>query len=525
MISDFINSLINTSQRHASQAALQCDGLTLTYGELFDRAQRLACELETCGVKPGDRLALWGRRGITDYVHVLGIWMTGAAYVPLGTLYGPTRNASILSAARVAGVLFAPDTELEAEAIAQALRQMPGKPHLSLDWSLRYNTQAGSWFAPCRHDSLAVTDDDLDVPSDLAYLLFTSGSTGTPKGVPIGFDSLKAYLEGMQSLYPIDASDRVSQMAQLSFDASVHEIFWTWSQGACLCVIPDRGILMWPRYVQDQQITSMLLVPSSVHLAAKAGVLQRSPMPSLRSVFLGAEAVTHQVVGQLHAVAPQAVFVNLWGPTESTVAFTHHRINVQNTLQAAIPIGKPLPGQRVMLDTGLDDSHSSQNNDADADADAVGEILQIGTQVMQGYWQETTLNTERFVTLNGERWFKSGDLARWDPLHGYWFMGRKDRQVKFKGYRIELDAVESVVRAVLQQTEIAVILSRHLEASEPEQLVCFMSRTSPPTSDELAQMASQSAAYMVPSVFRLIDAIPLSPSGKTDYKALEKLLP
>jgi non-ribosomal peptide synthetase component F len=419
---------------NASRVAVIAEGVSITYAQLWRDAMDVATGLQAQGVQAGDRVVLRGRRDVAEFVQLLGIWLAGAAYVPLNPKFPAQRNDAIEAAAR-RGV----------------------------------------------------------APTNLAYLLFTSGTTGAPKGVPVTFDNLAAYLSNMQVLYPLGPDDKVAQLADLSFDASVHEIAWCWWAGATLCVVPSSAALMWPRYARELRMTAMLVVPSSVVLAARARLLEPGALPDLRLVFLGAEALTRDVVGTMQRAAPHARLVNLWGPTEATVAATHFEVDPSQELPDVVPIGRPLPGQEVQL--------------------WEGGLAISGSQVASGYWDAPVLSAQHFVERDGARWFRTGDLARWDDRVGFCFLGRADRQVKLRGWRIELLECESAIRAASGCDQVAVIV-------EGEELVCFLAGARVDADTLKSRLRDRLPSYMLPSRFESLDTLPLNASGKTDYAAL-----
>lgn len=487
----FLRQLEEVAAQYGSRPAVVAEGRSLTYGALWQAAAQVAEHLAQEGVRPGDRVGLLGIKTVHDFVHLLGIWLAGAAYVPLNHKFPAARNREILAAAGARGVLVGPHSAVLASEICDGAAVAVGT--------------AGS----CFHRIDAVKDEDSAAPADLAYILFTSGTTGAPKGVPITFGNLGAYLSNLQSVYPAFPSDRIAQLADFSFDASIHEIAWSWRTGATLYVVPAAGALMWPRYAREHRITVMLVVPSSIVLASRARLLAADALPDARLVFMGAEALTHDVVHTMHAAAPGAQLVNLWGPTESTVAFTHFRIDATHALPDPIPIGFPFPGQLARL-------HDLQ--------DGRGELVQSGSQVMPGYWRNEPMNSERFVDEAGRRWYRSGDLARFDDELGFIYLGRVDRQVKIRGYRVELLECETAIRAVSGCDQVAVIPIPAGEGGSLESLACYVAGSSPIDAAGLrVELKKRLPDYMVPARIEQLEALPLGTNGKTDYAALRQL--
>lgn len=479
------------AQERATSLAVVAGDAEISYGDLWELASRLARRLEGVGVRPGDRVALVGDRGVEDFVGLLAIWLVGAAYLPLSLTFPSERSKKILLLAGAEWMILGPQAVEYGRCLSGFDSQGDRISIAELTWVL-----APTGGLVSVHSSAGVGE------GPLGYLMFTSGSTGEPKGVPVTLDNLSAYLNNIQSLYPLRPEDRVSQLAQLSFDASLHEFAWCWFVGACLCVVPTRSILMWPRYFADLRVTATLLIPSSVNLAAKAGLLGKASLPDLRLIFLGAEAVTRSVVRVAHAASPEAKLVNLWGPTEATVFFSHYPISPEQLPFEITPIGWPLPGQSLKL--------------------VDGELLQSGSQVVKGYWHQPQLNAEKFLEEDGRTWYRSGDKARWDVDHGYIYMGRVDRQVKLLGYRIELQAVESAVREASEFTEVAVVPLRRPQDDTVEGLVCFIASDLDWNSEHTAALQQLLPGYMVPKYFRRLSALPLGNTGKIDVLALER---
>lgn len=437
--------------QEAGSPALICEGQTIGYGELLGRAGAVAQGLLAKGLSPGDRVAIRGARTPQTFANLLGVLLAGGIYVPLGEKAPAARVAAMLADA---GARFLLDDDATCEAIGDPAPE--------------------------------------DEPP--GYILYTSGSTGVPKGVQVTLDNLFAYISNLTTAYPIAAGARVAQLADLGFDASVHEMFGAWMSGACLCVVPTRNVLMWPRYFRDLAIEVALLVPSQVRLAADNRLLKPAMLPALRTVFVGAERVTGLVVRRLREAAPDAALVNLWGPTEGTVALTHHAITVIPRDLDDVPIGRPWPGHEIRVDED-------------------GEMLAAGPQICRGYWRRPDLDAERFEVREGRRFYHTGDLAGLDPDDNFVFAGRRDRQVKINGHRIELDEVERAVRRHAGTPNAFVL-------ADGNALVCMVGGDGV---DEAA-LRAELPAYMIPTRYVTLDDVPLAASGKVDLQAMRTLL-
>ncbi|WP_404713081.1 amino acid adenylation domain-containing protein [Sphingomonas sp. MMS24-J13] len=463
-VSADLHPLIGRIERHAEETpeaiALVCEGSETSYAELWRRAFDHAGELQRRGVRRGDRVAIEGERLPQQFVNLLAVLIAGGIYVPLGEKAPPARRATVA-----------------ADSGAQLL--------LSADGGI---TPLGT-----------ATSEATDLPP--GYLLYTSGSTGVPKGVLVTLDNLQSYVDNVQRHYPLAPGAKAGQIADLGFDASVHETFGAWSAGAALCVVPTRHVLMWPRYFRNLGIETALLVPSQVRLAHQAKLLKSGSLPALRRVYLGAELVTGQVVRLLHEAAPDCRFVNLWGPTEGTVALTHNPIDEIPADHEGVPIGRAWPDHRVEL--------------ADAEDD-VGEMVAAGPQICRGYWNLPEANAERFFERDGARFYRTGDLARRDPSVGYVFVGRRDRQVKIKGHRIELEECERAIRRLAGTGHAFVVVHNG-------ELVCFVADGIALDTLEAALRADL-PTYMIPQRFIAVASFPMTQSAKVDLNSLRATL-
>jgi amino acid adenylation domain-containing protein len=495
----FVRDLKAKMQRYASRIAVQSRGDTLTYGELLDRANVLRDSIVRHGAQAGDRIALIGNRGVSDYAAILAILLSGCAYVPLNPKAPADRNAYILQKSGAVGIL------------ADAENSEACQP--SSDNSVRFAIRSDNG-ADLPWDTAHASTQATDAFDDGAYIIFTSGTTGKPKGVPITGNNLAVYLANLEALFDVTPNDRIAHLSDLSFDLSVHEIFMTWANGAALCCIPQSSALIASRYVEEDGITIWVSVPSTISLAHKAGTLGPDSMRSIRLAFFCGEALSLTTTRYFAEAAPKAEIINLWGPTETTVSFSYFRIDPAQPLPDIIPIGRPYPGQ--LLDIA----------DADGmplDQGQIGELLAAGSQVTQGYWQSPELNEDKFLVRDGRRWYRTGDLAVWDERFGYCYKGRVDRQVKIKGHRIELQECESAIREIGAWDFVCVVPGPKSEDGTALGLVAFVCAESVDAAGLKESLGKKLPPYMIPERVVTLRDFPLNANGKVDYKALEGL--
>jgi len=348
-------------------------------------------------------------------------------------------------------------------------------------------------------------------------LLFTSGSTGQPKGVGVTQANVAAYLSYVVDAFGYSPDDRCSQMFDLTFDLSVHDLFVTWMAGACLCVPSKRATVAPVKFLRDQRITTWFSVPATAMVMGRMRMLAPGAYPDLRlSLFCG-EALPTAVAAKWAAAAPNSAVHNLYGPTEATIAITSYELTPTSPTSGLVPIGKPFTDHEIAV--------------IDADGDHVvdgerGELCLAGPQVTPGYWDQPDRTEASFVRLpdSDSRWYRTGDLVDWSEPDGLRFHGRVDDQVQIIGYRVELVEVDGAVRAALG-TDLAVTLA-HPAGPAAEALFAFASRADECTSESsaLARCREQLPPYMVPKRVFFIDQMPLNSNGKIDRGRLRTTL-
>jgi acyl-CoA synthetase (AMP-forming)/AMP-acid ligase II len=239
-------------------------------------------------------------------------------------------------------------------------------------------------------------------------------------------------------------------------------------------------------------------------------------LPGVRLAFFCGEALSALTAGNFAAAAPLARIVNLWGPTEATVSFTWFDVHPDTELPDVVPIGRAYADQRLAVVDG---------SDCLLPPGEIGELIQSGSQVTVGYWQSPELNAAKFLELDGRRWYRSGDLAVWDERYGYCYMGRADRQVKVKGYRIELQDCESALRRVSGQDLVCVVPWPRTPDGAILGLAGFICGTPADAvaATDALRIALKDAlpVYMVPERLMFLPQFPFNSNGKVDYKALE----
>uniref|UniRef100_UPI003B3A99E9 non-ribosomal peptide synthetase n=1 Tax=Longimicrobium sp. TaxID=2029185 RepID=UPI003B3A99E9 len=481
--------------RTPGATALVYEGEEVTYAQLNARANRLAHHLRDRGVGPEARVALCVERGTEMVVAVLAVLKAGGAYVPLDPEYPEDRLGYMLQDS-------APVVLLTQRSLAGRF-DGSGVPMEVLDGD------ASAWAGQPDSDPVR----GAPTPDNLAYVIYTSGSTGQPKGVMNRHRAVINLLAWGERHWELAAGDALLQRTSLSFDVSVRELFQPLLAGARLVIVRPGGqreVDYLVEVIRRQEVTTMVLTPS--HLQAFLEHPGLEGCSSLRRIVLGGESLPAGMVAELRARLPGARLYHEYGPTEATVTSTARTIGAEGEAPGA-SIGGPICNTRVYL--------------LDARGEPVpvgvpGELYVGGAGVARGYLGRPALTAERFVpdSFGGEpgaRLYRTGDLGRWLADGTVEFLGRVDTQVKVRGYRIEPGEIEARLLGCAGVSEAVVVA--HQDGAGNGRLVAYV------VGDVDAAILREHLRrelpdYMVPSAFVVLQALPLTPSGKLDRAAL-----
>ncbi|MFD0312732.1 amino acid adenylation domain-containing protein [Streptomyces flavalbus] len=506
----FAASVAAHGDRHT---ALEVAGDRLTYAELDATAARLAALLVAEHGGAPARVGLLAARSTAAYAGYLAVQRLGATVVPLNPAFPPSRNATI-----------ARDAKLDLVIAEESARG----GHTELPVPVVLLTPAR--LAGLRTGEVPALPEPTAGPDDLAYVLFTSGSTGRPKGVPTTHGNVSAYLSHVIPRYELGPGARVSQAFDLTFDPSVYDMFAAWGSGATLVVPGKKDLLSPVRFINQQRITHWNSVPSVASIALRLRALRPGAMPTLRwSLFCG-EALTLTHARAWQAAAPHSTLENTYGPTETTITCTEFRLPADpetwpRTSNGTVPIGVLYPGQEYLV---LDEDGRPADE---------GELCVRGTQRFPGYLDPAD-NVDRFLTFDGDgdgqarpydgtepltatHWYRTGDRVTW--LDGALVhLGRLDRQLKVRGYRVELGEIEA---ALLDQPGVAEAAVVALRAQDGEaQLAAAYTGTAGDPEVLLDALRERLPGYMVPASLAALAELPLNANGKVDRAALTALL-
>lgn len=479
---------INTAQLYPDKIALVNGVVTLTYKELFEKAAALSNHLNNIALPSDKLIGILLKKGWHQIVSVLGIVMSGRAYVPIDT------NSSI---SRISDIIKLSDLHLliTEEEYAKQLNDVDNLKIINFNETKLDNIS----FDLCLQDT-----------NDLAYLIFTSGSTGVPKGVAIQHFAVTNTIEDMVARFDISANDSVLGLSDLNFDLSVFDIFGTFSVGGKL-VVPtsdeNRDPKAWVNLVIKEKISIWNTVPALLSMFYEFNKHYTFP-DSIRLFLLSGDLIPVSLVQNLKKVFPNSRHISLGGATEASIWSILYEMEEIKHL-SKIPYGKAMLNQTVEI---LDDKFNR------CEEGQKGEIYIGGIGLAKEYWQDTKRTAESFVfNKAGKRLYKTGDYGKYLKDGNIEFLGRKDYQVKINGYRIELEEIESLLCKLHGVNQaIAVVKESNIYA--------FLTPNEVDIDSCLDYLKSKLPFYMIPKEIYCLPTFPLTINGKVDRQALNEII-
>jgi amino acid adenylation domain-containing protein len=482
------DAFLDQARRHPDAPALQADAGSLSYGQLDTRSARLAAELRTCGLQAGMPVGLCMPRSVEAVVAMLGILRAGGVIVPIDPAWPPARRQFVAADAAVQIVL----TDL-----------CPQPP----DGGLKAARL---------------------LPEGAAVLLYTSGSTGGPKGAVTTHAAAVNRCHWMWQDYDFGAQDLFVLRTSFGFIDSLWEVFGALSHGIPLVIAPDEiatDALRLPEFLRERAVTHLVLVPSLLRALLDAlSDAHDGGLPALRSCISSGEPLDPALARRFHAAFPGARLLNTWGTSEVWDA-SCHEVRALPEAALRVPIGRPVTNASVaVLDAG----------GALLPPGFPGELVVGGIGVGPGYWQRPELTAQKFITAGlvpghaQQRWWRSGDRARWLADGTLECLGRLDAQFKLRGLRIEPGEIENALLAHPAVAAAIVTICGEADAARlVAGVVCAPQAAARPDAElwnELrAHLRGLLPAHMLPARWQRLDQLPLTPSGKLDRLAFAEL--
>jgi polyketide synthase PksJ len=446
---------------------------TITYKELNERSNRLACLLKEKGLWPDSIVALLVERSIEMIIGLLGILKAGGAYLPIDPAY-------------------------------------PGE---RIDFMLK---DSGA--------EILLKDNDLTIPpstllpfypsqsSSLAYIIYTSGTTGRPKGCMVSHQNVVSLLKNKTSAFDFNENDVWTMFHRYNFDFSVWEMYGALLYGGKLIIIPKpitTNLEIYLQILKQEKVTVLNQTPSAFYRLSGIEMRQPDSRLNLRYVIFGGEALSPVKLKKWKEKYPAAKLVNMFGITETTIHVTYKEIKETDLESNTSNIGRPLP------------TLSAYVMDRDLNLQPIGipgELCVTGEGVTRGYLNNPGLTSERFI-YHRSYFYRSGDLTRWLANGDIEYLGRIDHQVKIRGFRIELGEIENQLINHHEIKDAVVILSKE-KPDQPYLCAYFTADRNLPDTGLRDYLSKHLPDYMIPTYFVQVDKIPLTLNGKIDKKAL-----
>ena len=511
-----------SSEKHPDNIAVVFKEESVTYSELDRQSNGVALKLQQSGIRKGDRVGIMLTKSIEQIVSLFGILKSGAVYVPIDPAAPASRIAYMISHCGIECLITTPRTLntllLQSEdRIGISTAFLIGKDADELPYkniaAIRVSPDIAADGDPGEFQSLS--------DNSPAYILHTSGSTGNPKGVAISYLNALTFVAMAADFFNITEADRLCNHAPLHFDLSVFDIFVAVKCGATIVLVPET-LSTFPvklaEYIEKEQITVWNSVSSVLTMLADKGMLERQRFEALRLVHFSGDIMPVKYLRLLKKHMRKASFYNIYGQTEANSSLCYPIREIPDNDSWRIPVGTPFPNFDVFA---LNEDRQVVNCPGEE-----GELYVSSSTVALGYWDDRDMTREKFV--RDPRYpflekivYKTGDLVRMDECGNYMFSGRKDHMVKSRGYRIELEEIETVLTGHPEIAAAVVIpIPDEIVGNRISSIIstvtgCFL------TKENLTRYcATRLPKYMIPEVMEFRDSLPMTSSGKIDRKRL-----
>ena len=505
----------DVARRDPRREAVRFLDRALSYVELSTRANGLAHCLVAQGVCRREPVGIYLDKSLEVPLAMYGIMKAGAAFVPLDPSAPAGRTAGVIADSGIRRLLSADTMRRRLDAVLEAGADIASVVGIeagtlavpSIGWAEVCNAAAD---APPRRTI---------VDSDLAYIIYTSGSTGKPKGIMHTHHSGLSFARWAVSEYGLGEHDRLSNHAPLHFDLSIFDYFAGALAGAATSIIPEEHARVPASYsalLAEQRVTVLFAVPFALIQLLHHGALEQRDLSALRWAVFGGEPFPLPQLRALIEALPHVRFDNMYGPAE-TNGVTHYTVGSLRADQESIPIGRLSANAEALVVDGADQPV------------APGEVVELlirSATMMQGYWRRPDLDAAAFFRRpvggsHADVFYRSGDLVRVDDDGMFHFVGRKDRQVKVRGYRVELDEVEAALAAHPAVAEAGAVTIPDGAASQCIAAALRLRDGASARAREIARHArGRLPWYAVPARLEIRAELPRTSTGKIDRRAL-----
>ena len=496
MMNSLLGYLEKTAAKFPQKKAIIDNDRSITFEQLRVKSIALATHIintYNCFKKP---ILVYVPKSIESVISFMGILYSGNCYTPTDVEYPWEKVNGIIN--KLSPELFVSFGKYKEELINNGI-----DGNRIIDLELLENDE----------HNISV---DRIIDTDIAYVLFTSGSTGVPKGVAVNHRSIIDYIEWAKKCFDINAEDSIGNQAPFYFDNSTLDIYLMLSTGATLYIIP-KVYFSYPAklmdYIQKNKINTVFWVPSIMINVANYKILDSIDCSCLERVLFAGEVMPNKQLNYWRKKLPNALYSNLYGPTEITVDCTYYIVDREFEDDEPLPIGRPCINSDVFV---LD-----ENNCLISKSNLPGELCVRGTSLAAGYWKDIEKTNEVFVqnplqSEYPELIYRTGDIVYYNDNGELMFSGRRDSQIKHMGYRIELGEIEAVAGGCSGITNVCVLYDRN------KKLITMLYQGDVLENDVKKYLMTIIPRYMVPMRYIKVDGFPYNDNGKIDRKKLEE---
>ena len=497
MTSNVLEFLENSALKYPDNTAVREGPQTITYFEMMVQSKKIGSSLSELPVT-GTPVGVYMEKGIDALCAFFGIVYAGAYYTMLNTELPDARLQQIQSVMQAKFIITTAD-------LRNSAAEIFSEAHICTIEELKKSIVNDRRLKSLRNRI---------IDTNPLYINFTSGSTGIPKGIAVSHRSVIDFIDCFTAIFSLEKNDVIANQAPFDFDVSVKDIYSAIKVGATLVIVP-RELFSSPvrliDYLCENRITTMIWAVSALCLISTFHGLDYRTPESVNKILFSGEVMPYRHLYEWQRHLPDAMYVNLYGPTEITCNCTYHILQKGRDYSAGIPIGRPFPNEDVFL---LD-----ENNQKISAEDSIGEIMVRGSALALGYYRLPEENAAHFIqnplnTAYPERVYITGDLGKYNGDGDLIFCGRSDNQIKYLGHRIELEEIERSMAAVdgvercfcTFDKEKSRLKGYYTGSIEKNKLHTIMRESMP--------------IFMVPGFIRKLDQIPLTKNGKIDRKII-----
>lgn len=485
-----LRRFIDTVTTFPNHIAIILEDKAFTYGELFQISKGIAQELESA--RAGKFVGLYTDNNLYTYASIMGILLSGRAFVPLNSKFPDDRLKNIIAQTELSHIIGCKSSS------ERMFILMSHEKHVYSDL--------------VKSVDVSTLNDKFD-SSKIAYILFTSGSTGEPKGIPITWGNFSSFQDALLRKYPLEPQTKVLQCFELSFDVSIACTFLAFSSASTLVVSSLNGIIAVNAFktIVDHQVEFVSMAPSAISYLRNYKLVPQFKVPFVKTTVFTGEALPFDVVELWKQSAQNSCIDNAYGPTEVTVWSYFYSIN-ENTRSELInglcPIGQPLEG----VDAYIEPEEKEDSTK--------GELMLGGNNVFSAYWKNEEKTKQVLVKdKSSKTWYKTGDLVKRSENGNVVYINRLDNQVKINGYRVELGEIEYALKKELPGSNVAVVLKND-DKGNPI-LVAYVDVKLSSVEQLQEKLKGSLTFYMIPKKIISLDKMPLNASGKIDRKTLK----